>query len=317
MPELTVIILTYNEALHIRRCIRSALRVAKRVIVVDSGSMDSTVTTAKSLGVTVLSNLWVNHATQFNWALDHAPIETDWVMRLDADEYLDERLIREIKRHIVQAPDAVTGFVVKRIVVFQGTTIRFGGGVSPGRALRLWRRGKARCEQRWMDEHMVLLSGRAQVLGGVLYDHNLKTLTWWLEKHNHYANREAVDLLNKMYSFLPGESVPTGLLWTARTKRLIKNNIYRRLPSGLRAALYFMYRITFRLGLLDGKGMQFHFLQAFWYRVIVDMKVAETERYMRAQKVDAPIAIREILGIEVGEKLGTSDKLRSRRARPE
>ena len=305
MPGLTVIILTYNEAVHIRRCLESALRVASEVIVVDSGSNDGTQEIARQAGVRVLHHEWMNHAYQLNWAIENGGISTEWVMRLDADEYMDERLAQEIRRNIALAPDDVTGFEVRRLVVFQGKRIRFGGGVSPGRVLRLWRRGKARCEQRWMDEHMILLEGHSRFLRGTLYDHSLKTLTWWVEKHNRYANREAVDLLNKKYRFLPDESIPKGLTRTAKIKRLLKNEIYRKLPGGLRAILYFIYRIVFRLGLLDGsRGMTFHFLQGLWYRLMVDMKVTETERYMLIQKVDVTTAIREILDIKVGGECG-------------
>jgi len=308
VPGLTVIILTYNEAVHIRRCLESALSVASEVIVVDSSSNDGTQKIARQAGVRVLHHEWVNYAYQLNWAIENGGISTEWVMRLDADEYLDERLAQDIRRNIAMAPDDVTGFEVKRQVIFQDKRIRFGGGVSPGRVLRLWRRGKACCEQRWMDEHMILLEGYSRLLGGVLYDHSLKTLTWWIEKHNRYANREAVDLLNKKYRFLPDERVPEGLTRTAKIKRLIKNGIYRRTPRGLRAVLYFIYRVVFRLGILDGsRGMSFHFLQGLWYRLTVDMKVTETERYMRIQKVDVTTAIREILDINVGGEPGAVD----------
>jgi len=308
MQGLTVIVLTYNEVIHIRRCLDSALRVASEVIVVDSGSTDGTPDIAKQAGACVLHHDWINHAAQLNWVLESGEITTDWVMRLDADEYMDERLVQEIKHRIVAAPDDITGFEVKRIVIFQGKKIRFGGGVSPGRVLRLWRNSKGRCEQRWMDEHMILLQGYSRLLAGRLYDHSLKTLTWWVEKHNDYANREAVDILNQQYRFLGDTGLVEGLSRTARNKRLIKNVIYRRLPGGLRAVIYFIYRTVFRMGLLDGmRGMGFHFMQAFWYRVLVDMKIAETKRYMRVQKVHITNAIREILKIDVERKTESSN----------
>jgi glycosyltransferase involved in cell wall biosynthesis len=298
MSSLTVIVLSYNEEIHIERCIESAHRVASEVIVVDSFSTDSTKELARNAGATVLEHKWDNYATQFNWALDAGVIATKWVMRLDADEYLDDLLIDEIKRRCAEAPSHVTGLELKRYVVFQGKTIRHGGGVSPGRVLRLWRNGKARCEQRWMDEHMILCEGSAELIRGALYDHSLKPLTWWIDKHNRYANREAVDILNQRYGFLATEAVPKGLSGTAKITRWTKTYIYQKLPSGTRAILYFLYRLIVRLGAFDGaKGIAFHFLQALWYRALVDMKIDEVERYRRQHDVGITRAIEEMLGI--------------------
>ena len=70
MTPLTVIILTCDEARHIARAIASVRDVADRIVVVDSGSRDTTVQIATDLGAEVLQNGWVNHAAQFNWALD-------------------------------------------------------------------------------------------------------------------------------------------------------------------------------------------------------------------------------------------------------
>lgn len=158
--SLTAIILTFNEQLHIRRCIENVRRVASHVVVVDSGSTDDTVAIARSLGATVMANPFVNHAIQFNWALDHAPIETEWVMRLDADEFLDETLMARFPAALAGAPEEVAGFEVKRPTTFLGKRIAHGG-MTPW-LLRFWRRDVARCELRWMDEHMVLSSGAAR-----------------------------------------------------------------------------------------------------------------------------------------------------------
>lgn len=305
-PSLTAIILSYNESLHIARCVASVRRVAREVVVVDSGSSDDTAQIARSSCAHVLTHPFLNHASQFNWALDNARVDTDWVMRIDADEYLDDRLALEIRHRLANAPADLCGLLVTRMVVFQGKAIHFGGGVSPGRVLRVWRRGAARCESRWMDEHMVLLRGHAEAVDGAIHDHSLKSLTWWVEKHNHYASREAVDLLNQKYEFLADDAAPKGLDAYSKVKRIMKNEMYRRLPGGLRAWLYFLYRVVFRLGILDGPtGMKFHFLQALWYRALVDMKVSEVERCMRERSIDARAAIRNVLDIKVSRDGGS------------
>ena len=83
-------------------------------------------------------------------------------------------------------------------------------------------------------------------------------------------------------------------------KRWLKEVVYARLPGGFRAFAYFFYRYVLRLGFLDGQaGTAFHFLQGFWYRYLVDAKVAGVKRYMAAQGCDAKTAIERVLEVRV------------------
>lgn len=310
--SLTAIILTFNEHLHIRRCIENVRRVASQVIVVDSGSTDGTVAIARSLGAMVLTNPWVNHAVQFNWVLDHAPIETEWVMRLDADEYLDETLMARLPAALAGAPEGVAGFEVKRPTVFLGRRIAHGG-MAP-RLLRFWHRGAARCELRWMDEHMVMESGAVRRLPGNIVDDNLNDLTWWTDKHNRYANREAVDLLWLRHGAADRAQDTRRSLMGGGINRLLKERVYARLPLGIRPWLFFAYRMILRGGFLDGyRGMMFHTLQGLWYRQLVDAKVMQVERAMQRDKLSLERAARNVLGIDVHEMTGTCSKQREGR----
>lgn len=296
---LTVVILTKNEERHIARAIASVAPIADRIVVVDSGSMDRTVELAKEGGAEVLENPWVNYATQLNWALDQLPADTDWVFRLDADEVVTDALASEIKTHLGSLSPTIVGVYISRRMTFLGRPIKWGG-LFPVRVLRLFRHGRGRCENRWMDEH-VLVDGSTAEFNGEIVDDNLNSLTWWTEKHNAYASREVVDLLNLEYGFMAHETVANLRSGQqAGLKRWIKENVYARLPGGVRAFLYFLYRYVVRLGFLDGReGTAFHFLQGFWYRYLVDMKLFEVKAYMRRTNVDAVTAIRDVLGVDV------------------
>jgi hypothetical protein len=184
-------------------------------------------------------------------------------------------------------------------MIFQGKMIRYGG-VFPVKVLRVFRYGKGECENRWMDEH-IKLDGRSVSLNSELIDDNLNTLTWWTDKHNKYASREAVDLLNLEYGFMPHDSVARLRGGSqAGLKRWIKEHGYARLPRGLRAFIYFFYRYILRLGFLDGQaGTSFHLLQGFWYRYLVDAKVAEVKGFVKQHDTDIKTAIREVLSLEV------------------
>ena len=102
MLDLTVIILTYNEEIHIRRCLENVCPIAKKVIVVDSPSTDRTQEIVKEFNNTevVVHKYPGNQAEQFNWALDNLKIETEWILRLDADEYLMPELVEELKEKL-------------------------------------------------------------------------------------------------------------------------------------------------------------------------------------------------------------------------
>ncbi|WP_035515766.1 glycosyltransferase family 2 protein [Pseudohaliea rubra] len=305
---LTVIILTKNEARHIQRAIDSVATVADSILVIDSGSTDDTIAISERLGADVIHNPWRNYATQFNFALDHLPEETDWVLRLDADEIVTPDLAREIEATLHKLGPEAKGVYVSRRMHFLGRRIR-RGGVFPIRVLRLFRHGAGRCEDRWMDEH-ILVDGATADLSGEIIDDNLNSLTWWTEKHNSYASREVVDLLNLEYGFMAHETVADlSGGQQAGVKRWLKERIYARLPGGFRAFVYFIYRYVVRLGFLDGKeGTAFHVLQGFWYRYLVDAKLHEVRLYMQRNDVDAGRAIRDVLGIDVESSANTNEQ---------
>jgi glycosyltransferase involved in cell wall biosynthesis len=307
--KLTAIILTYNEELHLARCLESAAKLTPNIVVVDCFSTDKTVEIAKSYGATVLQRAWDgSHSTQVNWALDQLALLPDadekskWVMRIDADEILTPELVTQIKKTLVTAPDEIHGISCIRKMMFQGKLIRFGG-VGANRVMRIFRRGFGQSELRWMDEH-IKVEGKTIALSGAMIDDNLRPLAWWIEKHNGYSSREAVDLLNLQYQFSAQNSVASLSLENSSIglKRWIKENIYANLPGGARSLAYFLWRYIFMLGFLDGaRGTQFHFFQALWYRHLVDCKVAEVQRYIKEHQVKPIVAVKQVLGIDLSQ----------------
>jgi len=297
--RLTIVILTRDEQCHIARAIGSVTPLGGRVLVVDSNSTDLTVEIAEKLKAEIMKNPFVTQAQQFNWALDQLPSDTEWILRLDADEIVTPKLAREIREKLCTLGSEIDGVYVPRRMNFMGSPVRHGG-LFPINVLRLFRYGRGRCEQRWMDEH-ILVDGQTAQFQGEIVDDNLKPLTWWTEKHNSYASREVVDLLNLEYRFMAHETVASlhgGQ--QAGVKRWIKEHLYARLPGGARAFAYFLYRFVLRLGFLDGReGVAFHVLQGFWYRYLVDLKLHEVKQHMRQHNVDAVNAIYHVLGIKV------------------
>lgn len=298
---LTAIVLTFNEEKHLDRALSSLKGIADQVIVVDSLSNDRTVTIAQSHGATVIQHPWEhNYARQLNWALASAPIVGNWVLRLDADEYLTPELAQWLSLHLGSLSRDIDGIYVRRRVHFMGRWIRHGG-MYPMWVLRVWRAGRGRCESRWMDEHIVLDGGKAIRVKADLIDENLNDIRWWMTKHIDYSRREAADL-NVGGRSRGASGIGGGLHGQAAMRRILKTSIYGRLPKYWRAGVYFVYRYCFRLGFLDGTpGLIWHILQGFWYRFIVDVHLREL-----SSVVAGGFATEEALRVKWGLEEGSS-----------
>ena len=274
---LSILILTKDEEENLPICLESLKELNADIFIVDSSSTDRTIDIARRFGCKVYEHAFENHAKQVNWALGNLPIKTPWIMRLDADERLTSELVAELKAVLPQTPDSIAGYQVKRRVFFMGRWIKHGG-YYPTWLLRIWRTGAGTCEQRWMDEHIVLSKGGIANFQNDIVDENHKGLGFWIDKHNGYSDREVQDILSarsKEHQGLLG----TSQFSQAKQRRWVKNKLYGRFPLFLRAFIYWLLRYTVGLGFLDGiEGLIFHFLQGFWYRFLIDAKLYEANR---------------------------------------
>ena len=280
MADITAIILTLNEEKNIEECIKSIKSIVKRIVVVDSFSTDKTVEIAKSLGAEVWQHEFVNQAQQFIWAIENISIDTTWVFRIDADERLTEKSATELEKLTAEhETDDVNGIIVRFEVNFMGKALRHGG-IYPFRKLLVFKPGKAHMENRNMDEHIVLDEGKSVEMKSDCMHQDFKSLYAWIEKHNKYSDREVLDYLNREEA-----QSNNALSKGAKFKRFVKFKIYYKLPMGIRAHLYYWYRYYFKLGFLDGKeGKIFAFLQAYWYRFLVDAKIHEQKLVNKKDK---------------------------------
>lgn len=298
--NLSIIILTYNESLHIERCINALDILKAEIFIVDSFSSDNTTEIAERLGAKIFKNPWKNYSTQFNWGLNNCPIKTKWVMRLDADEIITEELALEIKKELEKNDNPIKGYIINRGHIFLDKKIMHGASY-PTKLLRIWEYGNGYCENKWMDEHIILKEkGKIKNLKNPFWDYNLNNIGWWTDKHNNYATREAIDQLNKKYNLFDIEEAKNDSTFQSKIKKILKNKLYERLPKSIRAFLYFHYRYVFRLGFLDGyQGLIWHFLQGFWYRFLVDSKVFEIERKAEYKKENILKVIKDEYGFKI------------------
>tara|TARA_R110002074_G_scaffold372996_2_gene548600 strand:- start:744 stop:1688 length:945 start_codon:yes stop_codon:yes gene_type:complete len=311
MADLTAIILTRNEEIHIERAIACLRQVCSRVVVVDSYSTDRTVELATAQGAEVFQNSWVNYADQFRWALRECAIGTEWVMRFDADECFETDLAEEINRRLADLQANVTGVNLRRRHYFLGDWVRYGGRY-PLILLRIWRRGAALIEQRWMDEHVYLLRGNAVTFDCDFADKNLSDVGQWTGKHIRYADREALDVLmqNLGMGLKPESIASRNANFQAKLKRVMKERLYNRLPYLAGPMIYFSYRFFFLGGLFDTPGGRaYHILQGLWYRTLVDVRLSEFEKATSSAKTDGErLNILEgLTGLKIRDYLASND----------
>ena len=296
MLDITAIILTYNEEMHIRRCLENVKQFAKTIYVIDSLSTDCTISIAESMGAIVVPHKWPgNQAAQFNWALENIVINTEWILRLDADEYLLPELIEELKEKVSTLEPDITGITFKRRHIFLDRWMK--RGTYPVMILRMFRKGKAVCEQRLMDEHIELLEGENITFEHDFVDHNLNDISWWAQKHVNYAVREAAELLDVEYDITGADSGTRNLSPATLKKRSLKLK-YARQPLFGRSFAYFCYRYFLKFGFLEGKeGFLWHFLQGWWYRTLVDAKIFEIKKACGNDKEKIKQHLKEHYGI--------------------
>jgi len=278
MADITVIVLTFNEEKHIARCICSLKSFAKEIFVVDSFSTDSTVDIALSQGAKVFQNIFTNQAIQSNWALNECPISTEWVMRVDADEYVLPDLSAEINNRLPLLEQSIAAIFIRRRLIFFNKWIKHGG-TYPVWGIRIWRKGKGYYENRWIDEYVKVTGGDTIRFDKDLVDENLNSLTWWINKQNNHSTREMiVHFLSRYKINLQKEGTIKFAGSPYQRKRWLKN-IYVKFPLFIRPLLLFIYVYFLRGGFRDGyPGLIRHFLMVFWYRFLVDSKIYEINK---------------------------------------
>lgn len=223
---LSVVMATYNEEENISACLESAKNIADEIIIVDGGSTDKTVEIAKSFGAKVINadNPRIFHINKQK-ALEAASCE--WILQLDADERVSEKLALEIKKVINMDDDKIgdyqrtlksrklfirhqkllekrdgrvgtesgslAAFFVPRKNFFLGKFLKFGGAYPDG-VIRLVRKGKTYFPCKSVHEQIVI-EGRVGWLQNDLLHFDSPNFKRYLERNSRYINLIADDLM--------------------------------------------------------------------------------------------------------------------------
>lgn len=274
MLPISVVVLTFNAEATIGATLTSARRISDDVHVVDSYSTDRTLEIARAAGATITQHPFENYGAQRNWAIETLPLKNPWELHLDADERLSDELANELHALMKAGPPTdIAGYYVPRLVHFHQRPLRHGG-MYPIYHLRLFRRGRGRCESRKYDQHF-FVDGVTATLKNPMIDDIRLSLGEWTQRHNRWADAEVDELLAPSAGVIGGDGT------TPVARKRAQRSFYYRQPLFVRALLLFLYRYIWKRGFLDGReGLIFYVLQTFWFRFLVDAKLYERRKAM-------------------------------------
>jgi len=283
LAPVSAVIVAYNEELNIEHCLKSVAGWCGEILVVDSGSTDRTREICRSYGALIYSHAYVDHASQWDWALKNLPILNDWILPLDADHVVSERLRDQIIKTCGGKETAVVAYYSRHQYFFHDVSMR---GFKRWN-LRLFRRSRTVIDISELVDWRFVVSGETGKLDAVLYEHNRKEddIDFWIDKHQKFSTRLAAEEVLRASGRI-GWALQPKLFGSVDQKIIWLKNAWLRMPLYLRPLLYFAYRYFVRLGILDGTvGFAYHFLQAFWFRLVVDMKIAALRRQLQRGEV--------------------------------
>lgn len=294
--EFSFVILTFNEELHLRRLLDSIIGLNASICILDSFSIDGTIKIAEEFKATVIQHRFENHPKQWDFALNCFNISTPWIIGLDADQIVSNELYSKLQTFKSDNYSQTNGIYFNRKNFFRGRWIKHGG-FYPKYLLKMFRTSTGQSDLNENMDHRFIVDGKTEIWrDGHIIEENLKEnkISFWIDKHNRYSDLVAHEELERMQN-LRTQTIAPRYFGSPDERIAWLKRLWWKLPLGFRPFLYFTYRIIFKLGILDGKtGMLFHFLQGFWFRLIVDVKIAElqhtTERNIITQHSQKIIA---------------------------
>ena len=275
--EFSFIILTYNEELHLRRLLNSIVGLDAKIYILDSFSTDKTLDISTEYHATVIQHAFENHPKQWDFALNCFKIETPWIIGLDADQIVTQELLEMLRDFKSEEHAQTNGIYFNRKNFFRGRWIKHGG-FYPKYLLKMFRRNIGHSDLNENMDHRFVVEGQTEIWrNGHIIEENLKEnhISFWIDKHNRYSDLVAAEEYERLQN-LRAQTVSARYFGSPDERIAWMKKIWWKLPLGLRPFLYFFYRIFIKLGILDGKtGILFHFLQGFWFRLVIDIKIAE------------------------------------------
>jgi glycosyltransferase involved in cell wall biosynthesis len=266
--EVTVIVSVKNEEINLPFCLEK-LTDFSEVIIVDSKSTDSTPDIVKKHGYKLIDFNWNGQfPKKRNWTLKNVPIKNDWVLFIDADEFVTERFIYEVRNKIKNSN--VSGFWLNYNNHFMGKELKFGDRM---KKLALFKKNSGEYEKIEEDfwsqmdmevhEHPIVRGEVGEIKSAIVHK-DFKGLEHYIARHNAYSSWEA-----KRYFFLKERNFKN-LTFRQKFK-------YSLINTGLLPFIYFIGCFIFKFGFLDGiHGFRLAVYKANYF-FLVQTKIKELE----------------------------------------
>ena len=263
----SVLILTLNEEINIRGCLRS-VDWCDDVVVLDSYSEDVTVKLCEEAGSRVVKRRFDNWSNHQNWAMKNISFAHDWVLYIDADERCTQELQEEIFEVLDQAAEKAA-FRVRRKDFFGGRWPKHAQ-LYPTWLIRLFRPERVRYER--LVNPVTVVDGEVGFLEGHLHHYPFSHgIAHWIERHNRYSGLEARETFQTLSG--SSNSLPKVFHSDPNVRRQALKELFAKVPA--RPLLKFFYYFVVRKGFLDGHvGITYCFLQAI-YEYFIVLKVRE------------------------------------------
>lgn len=256
--KISVCCITKNEEIHIERFIKNIKDIADEIVVVDSFSKDNTVKILQQYNCKIFQRKFDNFSNQKNFCLSKVSYENQWILFLDADEIITEKLKNEIKTLENNQFDA---YEIKRKFYWKKKWVK--RGYYPRWFLRFGKKNLLKFDDFNINEHMICSSENVGKLSEDFIDYNLKTTKEWFQKHYMYAQMES----DRFY---------------LKTETQKKRVLWNKLPLIVRPFLLLFYRLILKMSILDGLYViQYHFYHDFIYRMMIDIMIIKKKIFSK------------------------------------
>lgn len=261
--DLTIAIPVLNEENNLSGCLDAiGADLAKKIVIIDSGSTDNTLKIAQSRGIEVVDFKWNGHfPKKRNWYLRNYTPDTKWVLFLDADEYLTPEFKTELREALEEPNNTKDGYWLSYTIYFLGEQLKGG---YPLRKLALFKVGAGEYERidedQWskldmeVHEHPIL-AGEVGVIKSKIDHQDFRGVSHYIIKHNEYASWEAGRFLKSFQA----ASTSADLTWKQRIK-------YKLMRSPLIGPAFFCGSYFMMGGFRDGsRGLVFAILKMAYF----------------------------------------------------
>lgn len=246
--KVSVLLLTYNEAVNLPRCLE-AVSWCDDVVIIDSGSTDDTVRLGTAWGARVLHRQFDNFAAQRNFGLEHGGICNEWVLHLDADEIVTPEFVAKIDNLV--PPDDIDCYLVPSKLMFHKWWLRYCG-MYPSYQARLGRRDRLRFVQFGHGQREDVAPDRVKIFEEPYLHYGFsRGIRDWLVRHVRYAEDEARQIVAQREN--SGPVLKHFFSKDAAERRRALKLLSFRIPIFLRAPMRFLYVYIIRKGFLDGR----------------------------------------------------------------